>query len=46
MKNFCADMQLQMEADDEFWQHIVFSDKSLFNLNGCINKYENDVACT
>jgi len=34
-----------MEADDEFWQCIVFIANSVFNLNVCINKYENDVAC-
>jgi hypothetical protein len=45
MKNFGANMQLQMEADVEFWQCIVSSAKSMFNLDGCINKYENDVAC-
>jgi len=38
-------MQLQMEADDEFWQCIVFVVNCVFNLNGCINKYKNDVAC-
>jgi hypothetical protein len=45
MKKFGANMQFQIEADDEFWQCIVFIAKSVFNLNGCINKYKNDVAC-
>jgi hypothetical protein len=45
MKNFGANMQLQMEADNEFWQCIVFIANSVFNLNGCINKHRNDVAC-
>jgi hypothetical protein len=45
MKKFDTNMQLQMEAGDEFWQCIVFIANSVFNLNGCINKYKNDVAC-
>jgi hypothetical protein len=33
-----------MEAGDEFWQRIVFSDKAMFNQNGCVNQCQNDAA--